>query len=147
MRYIAMLFMVACVFALSAGFVTAQEAQNEEMSCEEIMAQKGELRKEYKSGKHAERKAFEKWDKYYKEIHSMTYGGTDRPLADTVKSCDEGDGPNELFCKEAKKRYNELASKEAEAKKELDATKQQAEEKGGQMRVLGAKAESQGCTK
>lgn len=147
MRYFAMLFILAGVFTLSGVLAQAEQAQTEEMSCEEIMAQKDELRKEYKSGKHDERKAFKKWDKYYKELHSMTYAGTEMPLSDTVKSCNKGEGPDELFCKDAEKRYNEISSKEAEAKQELDAQKEDAEKKGDEMRALGAKAKSQGCTK
>lgn len=143
------LIIVTIVFGCSF-FVTSaysQDSEDQEMSCDEIMAQEDVLKKDYKSAKHAESKAFKNWDKYYKQLHSIEYGGTERPLADTAKACESGEGPDELFCKEALKRFGELSSKESKAKKELDAAKAQAGQKGEEARVISAKAEAQACGK
>lgn len=125
--------------------VYAQDSEEGASSCSEIMAQKEEIKKEYKSAKHNESKAFKNWDKYYKQLHSIEYGGTERPLADTAKACESGEGPNELFCKEALKRFGELSGKESQAKNELDAAKAKAAEKGEEEGEISAKAEAQGC--
>jgi len=145
MKYGFLLSVLAGIFSLTAGAVVSEYSHAEEMSCSEIKAEKQDLKEQYKSGKHNERKAFDNWDKYYKELHSIEYGGTESPLADTAKACRDGDGPNELFCKEALKRYDELSEKEGNAKKELDASKVDADEMGDKMRALGQKARDSGC--
>jgi len=145
MKYGLMLSVLTGIFVLAAGSLVSEYSHAEEMSCSEILANKQDLREQYKTEKHNERKAFNNWDKYYKELHSIEYGGTERPLADTAKACQEGDGPNEHFCKDALKRYDELAGKEAQAKKELDATKENANQLGENMRALSQKAKVNGC--
>lgn len=145
MKFRIMLTVLAGVFTFMAGSAVCGYSYAQEMSCSEILANKQDLREQYKTEKHNERKAFNNWDKYYKELHSIEYGGTERPLADTAKACREGEGPNEHFCKDALKRYDELAGKEAEAKKELDATKENAEQLGDNMRAFSQKAKEKGC--
>lgn len=145
MKYGIILSVFAAMFTIAAGSVISGYSQAQEMSCSEILSKKQELKQQYKAEKHNERKAFDNWDKYYKELHSIEYGGTERPLADTAKACREGDGPSGLFCKEALKRYDELAGKEAQAKKELDATKKNANQMGMNMRALSQQAKEKEC--
>ncbi len=133
------------MFTLIIGSVISDHSQAEEMSCAEIRAGIAEVRKEYKRAKHKEKKAFDNWDKYYKELHSYEYGGTDRPLAYSAKACREGEGIDERFCKGALDRYDELSGKEAAAKKELDTIKENADQMGGNLAGLRKKADMKGC--
>jgi len=145
MKYGLLLLVAAGMFALAADRGLSQDTSAEETGCEEILSEKQDLKEQYTAQKHNEKKAFSNWDKYYKELHSIEYGGTERPLAETAKACREGDGPDKPFCKEALKRYDELAEKEGQAKKELDATKENAGQLGASMRALSQKAQEKGC--
>ena len=145
MKYRLLLLVATGMLALTAYGVLSQDSGAEEVSCEEILSEKQDLKEQNTALRHNDKKAFNTWDKYYKELHSIEYGGTERPLADSAKACREGDGPGGLFCKEALKRYDELAEKEGQAKKERDATKEKADQLGANMRALSQKAQESGC--
>ena len=117
----------------------------EEVSCTEIKSSYMEDKEAYKRAKHEEKKAFDKWDKYYKELHSYEYEGTDRPIADNAKTCRE-EGSDDFFCKGTLRRYDELAGNEAEAKKELDTIKQNADQMGADLSELRKQMNMNGCS-
>lgn len=140
------LFLLA-VIAICAplSIAWAQDGESSSMSCEQITSRQNELNEQYKSQRKHKKKAFENWDKYYKQLHSIEYGGTERPLADTAKQCKEGGGPDELFCKEALKRFDEISGKEAQAKQELDSAEQDLAETGSELDKLNGLSENKGC--
>lgn len=144
MKYVVFI-VAAAALLVGLNIARAQDRGSGDMSCEEIVSRQNDLKEQYRSQRKSKKKAFENWDKYYKELHSIEYGGTERPLADTANQCREGAGPDELFCKEALKRYDELSGKEAEAKLELDQAMHNAENTGQEMEALNAKAEESGC--
>jgi len=127
--------------------ILASNAIGQEADCEAIMSQLKEAKTQYRDSKHEAKKAFENWDKYYKELHSYTYEATDQPLAVSAKKCETGDYLGKDFCKGAVQKYDEISEKEGPAKVELEGARAKAGEARQNYNMLVKQADSQGCNK
>lgn len=144
MKYKVIILVLTGMFTAIALSAFYDHSLADEMSCTKIKSKYKEDKEAYKRAKHEEKKAFDKWDKYFKELHSYEYEGTGRPLADNAKACREGEH-GEIFCKGTLHRYDDLAGKEAEAKKELDTIKQNADQMGVNLSELRKTMIMNGC--
>lgn len=99
--------------------------------CDEILAKVKDAKAVHHADYKAKGKAFFNWRKYNRELHSMSYLNTDKPLADSVQKCQEEDKPGKDFCKGVMKEYDKISPKEKAAKEKLDA----AEEKSNKSRL------------
>lgn len=127
--------------------ILASNAVGQDVDCEQIMSQLKEAKSEYKDYRHEAKKAFENWDKYYKELHSYTYEATDQPLAVSAKKCETGEGLGKAFCKGALDKYNEISAKEGPAKVELQGARAKASEARQNLNLLVKQADMKGCNK
>ncbi len=139
------LFVLMGVFVIPA--MLASSAIGQDVYCETAMSQLKEASSQYKNSRREERKAFQNWDQYYKELHSFTYEATDQPLAVSAEKCKQGDGLGKAFCKGAIQKYDEISAKEAAAKVELDAAKAKTAEARHSYNYLVNQADEQGCNK
>ena len=127
--------------------ILASNAVGQDVDCEQIMSQLKEAKSEYRDYRHEAKKAFENWDKYYKELHSYTYEATDQPLAVSAKKCETGEGLGKAFCKGALDKYNEISAKEGPAKVELQGARAKASEARQNLNLLVKQADMKGCNK
>ncbi len=127
--------------------ILASNAVGQDADCVAIMSQLKEAKSEYKDYRHEAKKAFENWDKYYKELHSYTYEATDQPLAVSAKKCETGEGLGKAFCKGALDKYNEISAKEGPAKVELQGARAKASEARQNLNLLVKQADMEGCNK
>lgn len=132
------LILLAAVFALGPGTVAQDE------SCPQRESDIAALKAQSKQYQHEYKKAFGKWDEYYQELHSRTYEGTGKPLADSAKECSQGGGEREFFCKGTLKAYDNMSAKEEQAKAELDKA-QKAYEDARIKLVQAEKASADAC--
>lgn len=139
------------MFAIVAGLTVSilyfgyESSYSQEVDCSELSARIKEAEREYKDAHNEQVKAFRNWDKYYKQIHSDTYGGTEKPIADTAEECKSGEGPGGDFCKRALEEYGKLASGEQAAKAELDAAKKNAAKAYGKLDTLKKESKDNNC--
>ena len=127
--------------------ILASNAVGQDADCVAIMSQLKEAQSQSKDYRHEAKKAFENWDKYYKELHSYTYEATDQPLAVSAKKCEQGEGLGKAFCKGALDKYNEISAKEGPAKAELMSAKAKASEARQNYNLLVRQADTEGCNK
>jgi len=139
------------LFAVLGLLVTptifASYAIGQDADCEQVMSQLKEAKSQYKDYKHEAKKAFENWDKYYKELHSYTYEATDQPLAVSAMKCEQGEGLGKAFCKGAVQKYGEISAKEGPAKAELMSARAKAFEARQNYNLLVSQADTEGCNK
>ncbi|MEE8043899.1 MAG: hypothetical protein V3T32_02075 [Thermodesulfobacteriota bacterium] len=139
------------LFAILGLLVTptifASYAIGQDADCVAIMSQLKEAQSQSKDYRHEAKKAFENWDKYYKELHSYTYEATDQPLAVSAKKCEAGEGLGKAFCKGALDKYNEISAKEGPAKAELMSARAKASEARQNYNLLVKQADMEGCNK
>lgn len=140
-----MLFAVLGLLVIPTIF--ASYAIGQDADCEQVMSQLKEAKSEYKDYRHEAKKAFENWDKYYKELHSYTYEATDQPLAVSAMKCEQGEGLGKAFCKGALDKYNEISAKEGPAKAELQGARAKASEARQNYNLLVRQADMEGCNK
>lgn len=104
-----------------AGLATGiDKAGAQGADCAALVSSLDAAEKNVKQAWHAQNGALKEWEKYYSDLHSGTYAGTEAPLADTVESCQAGGGN---YCERALEDYNKIAPKEEAAKKALDAAR------------------------
>jgi hypothetical protein len=127
--------------------ILASNAVGQDVDCEQVMSQLKEAQSQSKDYRHEAKKAFENWDKYYKELHSYTYEATDQPLAVSAKKCEAGEGLGKAFCKGALDKYNEISAKEGPAKAELMSARAKASEARQNYNLLVSQADTEGCNK
>ena len=127
--------------------ILASNAVGQDADCVAIMSQLKEAQSQSKDYRHEAKKAFENWDKYYKELHSYTYEATDQPLAVSAKKCEAGEGLGKAFCKGALDKYNEISAKEGPAKAELMSARAKASEARQNYNLLVKQADMEGCNK
>ena len=127
--------------------ILASNAIGQDVDCEQVMSQLEEAKSQYKADYKEQKKAFENWDKYYKELHSYTYEATDQPLAVSAKKCEAGEGLGKAFCKGALDKYNEISAKEGPAKAELMSARAKASEARQNYNLLVKQADMEGCNK
>lgn len=127
--------------------ILASNAIGQDVDCEQIMSQLEEAQSQSKDYRHEAKKAFENWDKYYKELHSYTYEATDQPLAVSAKKCETGEGLGKDFCKGAVQKYGEISAKEGPAKVELQGARAKASEARQNLNLLVKQADMKGCNK
>lgn len=127
--------------------ILASNAVGQDADCVAIMSQLKEAQSQSKDYRHEAKKAFENWDKYYKELHSYTYEATDQPLAVSAKKCEAGEGLGKAFCKGALDKYNEISAKEGPAKVELQGARAKASEARQNYNLLVRQADMEGCNK
>ncbi len=140
-----MLFAVLGLLVIPTIF--ASYAIGQDADCEQVMSQLKEVQSQYKDYEHEAKKAFENWDKYYKELHSYTYEATDQPLAVSAKKCEAGDYLGKDFCKGAVQKYGEISAKEGPAKVELQGARAKAPEARQNYNLLVRQADTEGCNK
>jgi hypothetical protein len=140
-----MLFAVLGLLVIPTIF--ASYAIGQDADCEQVMSQLKEAKSQYKDYRHEAKKAFENWDKYYKELHSYTYEATDQPLAVSAKKCEAGDYLGKDFCKGAVQKYGEISAKEGPAKVELQGASAKASEARQNYNLLVRQADMEGCNK
>ncbi len=140
-----MLFAVLGLLVIPTIF--ASYANGQDADCEQVMSKLKEAKSQYKDCKHEAKKAFENWDKYYKELHSYTYEATDQPLAVSAKKCEAGDYLGKDFCKGAVQKYGEISAKEGPAKVELQGARAKASEARQNYNLLVRQADMEGCNK
>lgn len=140
-----LMFTLTGALALSAVLAGVEYAAGQETDCKKITAQIQEAEKEYKPLKDKQKKAFDNWSKYYKQLHSDTYAGTEKPLADSAKDCDSGEGVDEEFCKGVMEEYNQISAKEQETKKEFDAAREEAAKASNKIFELKRQAKMNKC--
>ena len=146
-----MLRLKGLIFAIIAGFwviilsLGYDSSHGQDVDCAELSTQIRESEKEYKDAHHEQVKAFRNWDKYYKQLHSDTYAGTEKPIADEAEKCESGEGPGGDYCKGTLEEYRKLTSGEQEAKAELDAAKKNAAEAYGKLDALKKQAKENNC--
>jgi len=138
-KYFALLsvLLIPAIFTFEA---TAQDAD-----CEATITQLEEAKSQFKADYKAQKDAFYNWDKYYKELHSMTYEATDEPLADSAMKCETGDYLGKAFCKGAIQKYNDISAKEKPAKAKLNAAEAKANESRQNYNNLVRQASDMGC--
>ena len=112
--------LAAGAFALACVVAGADKAGAQGADCTALMSSLDAAEKNVKQAWGAQKKALKEWEKYYSDLHSGTYAGTEEPLADTVESCQAGGGN---YCERALDDYNKIAPKEQAAKKALDAAR------------------------
>ena len=127
--------------------ILASNAVGQDADCEQVMSQLKEAQSQSKDYRHEAKKAFENWNKYYKELHSYTYEATDQPLAVSAKKCETGDYLGKDFCKGALDKYNEISAKEGPAKAELMSARAKASEARQNYNLLVSQADTEGCNK
>ena len=127
--------------------ILASNAVGQDVDCEQVMSQLKEAQSQSKDYRHEAKKAFENWNKYYKELHSYTYEATDQPLAVSAKKCETGDYLGKDFCKGALDKYNEISAKEGPAKAELMSARAKASEARQNYNLLVSQADTEGCNK
>ncbi len=127
--------------------ILASNAVGQDADCVAIMSQLKEAQSQSKDYRHEAKKAFENWDKYYKELQSYTYEATDQPLAVSAKKCEAGEGLGKAFCKGALDKYNEISAKEGPAKAELMSARAKASEARQNYNLLVKQADMEGCNK
>lgn len=121
MRYVFALLAVGVLALAGVAAAAANKAGAQESAdCPALMSSLDAAEKGVKQAWHAQDEALKEWEKYYRELHSGTYAGTEEPLADTVEKCQAGGGN---YCERALDDYNKIAPKEEAAKKALDAAK------------------------
>lgn len=140
-----LMFALTGVLALSAALAGIDYAVGQEVDCEKIAAQIKEAEKEYKPLLSKQKKAFKAWSKYYKQLHSDTYAGTEKPLVDSAKKCESGEETKEEFCKGTMEEYNKILVKEQETKKEFDAARGEATEASEKLYALKRQAKMNNC--
>jgi len=140
-----MLFAVLGLLVIPTIF--ASYAIGQDVDCEQVMSQLKEAQSQSKDYRHEAKKAFENWDKYYKELHSYTYEATDQPLAVSAKKCEAGEGLGKDFCKGAVQKYGEISAKEGPAKAELMSARAKASEARQNYNLLVKQADMEGCNK
>jgi len=121
----------------------APEAANPE--CDKILAEVKAAKAVHDADYKAKGNAFYNWRKYNKQLHSISYEGTDKPLVDTVKTCEEEDKPGKDYCKRAMKVYNEIEPKEKVAKEQLDAAEAKSNKSRNNYNLLLAKSHEMNC--
>lgn len=139
------------IFAIIAGLSVIilspdyDASHGQDVDCAELSAQIKEAEKEYKDAHKEQVKAFRNWDKYYKQIHSDTYAGTEKPIADEAEKCESGGDTGGDYCKGTLEDYGKLTSGEQGAKAELDAAKKNAAESYGKLDALKKQAKESNC--
>ena len=123
-------------------FVSNAHADN---NCDAVQAQLEAAKSQYKADFKEQKKAFENWSKYNKELHSYSYGLTDEPLADSYINCKSGEMDNKDFCKGVMEKYDEITSKEAPSKAEYDAAEDKADASRQAYNDLVSEASDIGC--
>ncbi|MGB2693264.1 MAG: hypothetical protein WBC96_12275 [Thermodesulfobacteriota bacterium] len=113
--------------------------------CAEILAQVKEAKAVHDADHKAKGTAFYNWRKYNKELHAMSYEGTDEPLLDSVKKCEEEDKPGKDYCKRVMKVYDKIAPKEKAAKEQLVAADAKSNESRKNYNVLLREAHEKNC--
>ena len=139
------LFVLLGLFVIPA--MLASSAIGQDADCEAMMSQLKAAKSEYENNFKEQKKTFENWEQYYKELHSFTYEATDQPLAVSAEKCKTGDYLGKDFCKGAIQKFDEISAKEAPAKAELDAAKAKTAESMQNYNDLVSQADEQGCNK
>jgi hypothetical protein len=113
--------------------------------CDKILAQVKEAKAVHDTDHKAKGKAFYNWRKYNKELHAMSYEGTDEPIIDSVKKCEEEEKPGKDYCKRVMKAYDKIAPKEKAAKEQLVAADAKSNESRKNYNVLLSEAHEKNC--
>ncbi len=119
MRY-GFVLLAAGALALAGAVAGVDKAGAQGADCAALMSSLDAAEKGVKQAWDTQKKALKEWEKYYSDLHSGTYAGTEEPLADTVAKCQAGGGN---YCERALDDYNKIAPKEEAAKKALDAAR------------------------
>ena len=126
----------------------AKKADAPEVSnpkCDKILAEVKAAKAVHDADYKAKGKAFYNWRKYNRQLHSMSYEGTDKPIVDSVKTCEEEDKPGKDYCKRVMKVYNEIEPKEKAAKEQLDAAEAKSNKSRSKFNVLLAESNEMNC--
>lgn len=144
LKYLSILaLMLAAVYFVPSA--VSQEKPAGDVNCDEITANLNELKSEYDAAFKEQKKAYEHWNKYYKELHSYSYLDTDRPLIDSYKECEGGEGAGKDFCKGVFKKFDEITAKEEPANVAFDAAEHKANEARSKYNSAVQTASDQGC--
>ncbi len=138
-----LILMLAALY--SVPHALAQDNQASEVNCDEIIANLNELKSEYDAAFKEQKKAFENWQKYFKELHSYSYLDTDKPLIDSYKECEGGGGSGKDFCKGVFKNFDEITAKEDPAHEAYDSAEHKANEARNKYNSAVQTASDQGC--
>ncbi|MEQ9619000.1 MAG: hypothetical protein RIG61_07470 [Deltaproteobacteria bacterium] len=130
------------IIVLSGGY---DSSHGQDVDCTELSVEIKEAEKGYKDAHDEQVKAFRNWDKYYKQLHSDTYAGSEKPIADTAEECESGEDHGGDYCKGTLEEYEKLTSGEQEAKAELDVAKKNAAETYAKLDALKKQAKENNC--
>ena len=131
------------LFVAPAYFVSS--AQEPGSDCDSVIAKLETAKTEYEADHKEQKKTYENWSKYNKQLHSDSYGLTDQPLADSYNKCKSGEVERKDFCKGVIKKYDEISAKEIPAKEEYDAAKTKTNQSRVYYNALLTRANELGC--
>lgn len=113
--------------------------------CEEIMAKIDKAKAVHHADYKAKGKAFFNWRKFNRQLHSISYMATDKPLADSVEKCQKEDKPGKDFCKGVMEEYNKISPKEKATKEKLDAAEEKSQKSRMNYNMLLEEAHDMDC--
>jgi len=138
---ILVLMAVAVVSSIGFGIT---EARAEDVLCDDMRANIGQLQQEDEKLKKEEKEARNKASDVYKQLHSYTWEGTGKTLANIAAECQSGEG-DKAFCKGNMERFNEMMSEQKSANLKMKWASNKRGENDLKLKSLKSQAKRMGC--
>jgi hypothetical protein len=123
---------------------STEKSNAQGVDCSQLNAQIKQADRVYKEAQHKQEDAFKDWDRFYRSLHSDTYGGTDEPLANTAQKCESSDSKGD-YCKGAMDDYQNMTESEKNAKQKLNVANAEEGKALETLNTLKLKAQENGC--
>lgn len=124
---------------------SVSNAQDLDNDCDNVIAKLNSAKSQFEADYKEQKKAYDKWVKYHKELHSDSYGLTDEPLSQSYKKCKSGEIDKKDFCKGVIEKHDEIASKEMPAKTAYADAEAKADQSRYEYNTLVTEASDLGC--